>query len=397
MAYFEFKEDCEKLKCVYQFDSGYEMFNLENLDTEDGIHIKNTFFINIDIEHRIIDDETIEFVIGKVDKNYYRLDKNVFGTKHSFYFDKNMKLKKEYFYQSHRISILKKIDRIIKNDLYIGGDNVNAITEKIYINLIKHFPNQWECIKYQNMRIEYLCENYLPTIKDNKSDYNNYINKKDKNIRDPGLKIDKKIIELEYEKYEYILEKLKEMLKESEKYSENHWQTEIAKILMLLNFNYIGFLEKLRIPIEEEGKFREPDFILVDSRGFIDIVEIKKADNIQILNNREYRNNYIPSQELSGAIIQCNKYCFWLSQNRKNNEELISKKIKEKYDIDIKINIRNPKFTIILGRSYEFTEKQQKDFRTIKTQYNNVNEILSYDDVIIKIERLLDTFRKKLI
>ena len=396
MAYFEFKEDCEKLKCVYQFDSGYGMFNLEKLGTKDGILIKKTFFINIDIEHKIIDENTIEFVIGKVDKNYYSLDKNVFETKNLFYFDKNMKLKQEYFYQPHKISVLKKIDRIIKNDLYIGGDNVNAITEEIYINLIKNFPNQREYIKYQNMRIEYLCENYLPTIKDNKSDYNNYINTKDKNIRDSGLKIDKKIIELEYEKYEYILEKLKEMLKESEKYSENHWQTEIAKILMLLNFNYIGFLEKLRIPIEEEGKFREPDFILVDSRGFIDIVEIKKADNIQILNNREYRNNYIPSQELSGAIIQCNKYCFWLSQNRKNNEELISEKIKEKYDIDIKINIRNPKFTIILGRSYEFTEKQQKDFRTIKTQYNNVNEILSYDDVIIKIERLLDTFIKKL-
>lgn len=396
MAYFEFKEDCEKLKCVYQFDSGYEMFNLEKSDTKDGIRIRKTFFINIDIEHKIIDENTIEFVIGKVDKNYYRLDKNVFETKHSFYFDKNMKLKQKYFFQSHGISILKKIDGIIKNDLYIGGDNVNAINEEIYINLINHFPNQTECTKYKNMRIEYLCENYLPTIKDNKTDYNNYINKKDKNLRNSGLKIDKKIIELEYEKYEYILEKLKEMLKESEKYSENHWQTEIAKILMLLNFNYIGFLEKLRIPIEEEGKFREPDFILVDSRGFIDIVEIKRADNIQILNNREYRNNYIPSQELSGAIIQCNKYCFWLSQNRKNNEKLINKKIKEKYDIDIPINIRNPKFTIILGRSKKFTEEQQKDFRTIKTQYNNVNEILSYDDVIEKIERLLDTFRKKL-
>lgn len=396
MAYFEFKEDCEKFKCVYQFDSSYGMFNLEKLNTKDGIHIKKTFFINIDIEHKIIDENTIEFVIGKVDKNYYRLDKNVFETKHSFYFDKNMKLKQKYFFQSHGISILKKIDGIIKNDLYIGGDNVNAINEEIYINLINHFPNQTECTKYKNMRIEYLCENYLPTIKDNKTDYNNYINKKDKNLRNSGLKIDKKIIELEYEKYEYILEKLKEMLKESEKYSENHWQTEIAKILMLLNFNYIGFLEKLRIPIEEEGKFREPDFILVDSRGFIDIVEIKRADNIQILNNREYRNNYIPSQELSGAIIQCNKYCFWLSQNRKNNEKLINKKIKEKYDIDIPINIRNPKFTIILGRSKKFTEEQQKDFRTIKTQYNNVNEILSYDDVIEKIERLLDTFRKKL-
>ena len=45
MAYFEFKEDCEKFKCVYQFDSSYGMFNLEKLNTKDGIHIKKTFLL----------------------------------------------------------------------------------------------------------------------------------------------------------------------------------------------------------------------------------------------------------------------------------------------------------------------------------------------------------------
>ena len=395
MADFRFERDNKKLKCIYQFNDWYG-FDLEKSDTEDGIFIRRTFFINRDIEHEIIDDGKIKFVIGELEGDYYKLDKNVFHTKNTFYFYKDIELKVNYFFQSNKISILNKIDRIIANDLYIGGEVLNAIPEGIYINMIKNFPNTMECLKYQNMRIEYLCESYISLIKDNKQDYIDYMNNKDKKINDTGLDIDKNIIKLEFNKYKYILNKLKEMLSESEKYSENDWQIAIAKILMLLNSNYIGFLEKFRIPIEEEGKFREPDFLLVDASGFIDIIEIKKADNIQILNKKEYRNNYIPSQELSGAIMQCNKYCFWLIQNRKNNEELISKKIKKKYEIDIKINIRSPKFTIILGRNIDFTEQQKKDFKIIKNQYNNVNEILTYDDIIIKLERIIGTFLNKI-
>ena len=395
MAKFTFKKDKEKLKCIYQFDD-WVGFDLEKLNTEDGISIRRTFFINRDTKYKIIDDDTIEFVIGELDGDYYKLDKNVFQTNNIFYFQKDFKLKENYFFQLNKISILRKIDKVITNDLYIGGKVLNAIPEDIYINMIKNFPNSNECQKYQNMRIEFLCESYISTIKNNKQDYINYINKKDKKISNLGLDINEEILNSELSKYKYILNKLKEMVNESEKYSENDWQIVIAKILMLLNSNYIGFLEKLRIPIEEEGEFREPDFLLVDASGFIDIIEIKKADNIQILNKREYRNNFIPSQELSGAIMQCNKYCFWLTQNRKKNEELIRKKIKEKYKIDMKINIRSPKFTIILGRNINFTEKQKKDFKTIKSQYNNVNEVLTYDDIIIKLERIIDTFLNKI-
>lgn len=395
MAKFTFKKDKEKLKCIYQFD-GWVGFDLEKLNTEDGIPIRRTFFINRDTKYKIIDDDTIEFVIGELDGEYYKLDKKVFHTNNIFYFQKDFKLKANYFFQLNKISILRKIDKVIANDLYIGGKVLNAIPEDIYINMIKNFPNTTECIKYQNMRIEFLCESYISPIKNNKQDYIDYVNKKDEKITNVGLNINEKIVNSELFKYKYILSELKVMLNESEKYSEDDWQMAIAKILMLLNSNYIGFLEKLRIPIEEEGEFREPDFLLVDASGFIDIIEIKKADNIQILNKREYRNNFIPSQELSGAIMQCNKYCFWLTQNRKNNEALISKKIKEKYGIDMNINIRSPKFTIILGRSIDFTERQKKDFKTIKNQYNNVNEILTYDDIIIKLERIIGTFLNKI-
>ncbi|WP_314049306.1 Shedu immune nuclease family protein [Peptostreptococcus stomatis] len=393
MAKFTFKKDKEKLKCIYQFD-GWVGFDLEKLNTEDGIPIRRTFFINRDTKYKIIDDDTIEFVIGELDGDYYKLDKNVFQTNNIFYFQKDFKLKVNYFFQLNKISILRKIDKVIANDLYIGGKVLNAIPEDIYINMIKNFPNTTECIKYQNMRIEFLCESYISPIKNNKQDYIDYVNKKDEKITNVGLNINEKIVNSELFKYKYILSELKVMLNESEKYSEDDWQMAIAKILMLLNSNYIGFLEKLRIPIEEEGEFREPDFLLVDASGFIDIIEIKKADNIQILNKREYRNNFIPSQELSGAIMQCNKYCFWLTQNRKNNEALISKKIKEKYGIDM--NIRSPKFTIILGRSIDFTERQKKDFKTIKNQYNYMNEILTYDDIIIKLERIIGTFLNKI-
>ena len=395
MADFRFEKDNKKLKCIYQFDVEYG-FDLEKLNTEDGVPIRRTFFINRYIEHKIIEEDTIEFVIGELEGGYYRLDRNVFFTENTFYFYKDIKLKANYFFQPNKISVLNKMDKIITNDLYIGGDVANAIPEDVYINMIKNFPNKTECLKYQNMRIEFLCASYISSIKNNKLDYIDYINKKDKKITNVGLAIDESIINSELLKYKYILDKLKGMLNESEKYSENDWQIAIAKILMLLNSNYIGFLEKFKIPIEDEGEFREPDFLLVDANGFIDIIEIKKSDNIQILNKIEYRNNYIPSRDLSGAIMQCNKYCFWLIQNRKSNEELISKKIKEKYRVDIKINIRSPKFTVILGRNNDFTEQQKKDFKTIKNQYNNVNEILTYDDIITKLERIIGTFLNKI-
>ena len=42
MADFRFEKDNKKLKCIYQFNNWYS-FNVEKLDTEDGIPIRRTF------------------------------------------------------------------------------------------------------------------------------------------------------------------------------------------------------------------------------------------------------------------------------------------------------------------------------------------------------------------
>lgn len=44
MADFRFEKDNKNLKCIYQFDVEYG-FDLEKLNTEDGVPIRRTFFI----------------------------------------------------------------------------------------------------------------------------------------------------------------------------------------------------------------------------------------------------------------------------------------------------------------------------------------------------------------
>ena len=101
MADFIFKKENKKLKCIYRFDFFYG-FNLEKLKTEDGILIRGTFFINRYIEHKIIDD-TIEFLIGELEDEYYKLDRKVFSTENNFYFYKDINLKANYFFQTNKI------------------------------------------------------------------------------------------------------------------------------------------------------------------------------------------------------------------------------------------------------------------------------------------------------
>lgn len=47
---------------------------------------------------------------------------------------------------------------------------------------------------------------------------------------------------------------------------------------------------------------KKPYFLLIDSYGAIDVLEIKKPDK-EILRKNMYRNNYAPSHELSGAAL----------------------------------------------------------------------------------------------
>ncbi|MFY1612152.1 Shedu anti-phage system protein SduA domain-containing protein [Macellibacteroides fermentans] len=53
---------------------------------------------------------------------------------------------------------------------------------------------------------------------------------------------------------------------------------------------------------------------MVDSGGNIDIIEIKKPMDNCIITKSQYRDNFIPMRELSGTVMQIEKYIFYLNK-----------------------------------------------------------------------------------
>ena len=226
-----------------------------------------------------------------------------------------------------------------------------------------------------------IIQDYFSQPKDYIDAYNKYINKKQnkkfentKRKESKEEEIEASIYKSEIDKYNFLKLKLKDMLKNTLEYSEQEWQIEISKIVLLLFPKYFLFIDKLSIETNE-GKRKELDIVLIDTTGNIDIIEIKKPQDSGILSGK-YRNNYKPSSQLSGTIIQTEKYIYHLNTTAKKSEEKIKKKILETKNLDLEIHIRNPKGIIIMGRTKGLEREQLRDFEIIKRQYNNIIDIM---------------------
>lgn len=74
---------------------------------------------------------------------------------------------------------------------------------------------------------------------------------------------------------------------------------------------------------------------------------------------------------------------------KKENIAIINKEYEEQLK-GIKINLIDVQGTLICGRSIEFDEEQKRDFEIIRKQYKNVVDIITYDELL---ERLNTTIR----
>lgn len=60
---------------------------------------------------------------------------------------------------------------------------------------------------------------------------------------------------------------------------------------------------------------------MADVNGYVDIIEIKKTFATGMIREKSlYRNNYIPKTELSGAIMQCEKYIYNMASDTKKQK-----------------------------------------------------------------------------
>ena len=128
------------------------------------------------------------------------------------------------------------------------------------------------------------------------------------------------------------------------------------------------------------------DFLLVDSYGHVDIVEIKKPFDNCIVSQTTYRDNHIPMRELTGTTMQMEKYIYHLGRSGRKNERKLSERYAAELPDGLHLKTVNPKGIIIMGRDSTLSGAQREDFEIIKRKYRNVIDILSYDDLLARLK-----------
>lgn len=323
------------------------------------------------------------FVLAELEGEYFRIKPDVVGTQNTFYFHKDIAFRKELFVASRGISILRKIDRLVSADVYIGGPMDGAMPIEAYSELIKKFPNSYELDRYADARVGACLADYFDGTHDAERLYNQYINKK---FSSKGSRVLDVFRDSEISKYRTLLEKLEIMLNPEDSYSEQQWQAEILDFILLLYPKYIAALPNVEIKDSVAKKNRYIDFMLVDSNGNVDIIEIKRPFAKAIVSWNRYRENYIPLRELSGTIMQMEKYLFHPSKWGHSGEAALTNRYRSRLPEGLHIKIVNPKGIVIMGRDNNLNSDQRADFEIIRRKYTSVIDIITYDDLLKRLK-----------
>ena len=57
--------------------------------------------------------------------------------------------------------------------------------------------------------------------------------------------------------------------------------------------------------------------------------------------------------------------------------------------------VLNPKGILLLGRSKDFNNQQRTDFELIKRQYKNIVDIMTYDDLLMRLKNILVSLKMR--
>lgn len=281
---------------------------------------------------------------------------------------------------------MRTIDTNINESVYIGGENETILPFKEFQKLIKSFPTTHEIRLYRSAKVTSIISNYFDSVKDKESHYKKYINSKSIRI-ESNLKSTFK--DSEILKYSTLLDRLRTMLNNEVKYSEDQWQSEISELILLIYPKYIKAIKELRFKDVYSGKTRRLDFGLIDFMGNLDIMEIKIPFEKSIVSQSQYRDNHIPNRDLSGAVMQIEKYIFYLNKIGRQGEIDLNKKYQTDLPDKLEIKIVNPSAMIIMGRDNQLIKSQLDDFEVIKRKYKNVIDIFTYDELLRRLEILI--------
>lgn len=339
------------------------------------------------------DQNELQFCIGTVYNEYTLIDSDVLGTEHGFYFSNDIRMDKRHFVAYRNISILAKIDHVVEQDVYIGGCHPDGcIPIETFELLIRKFPKTAELDYYAHARIATIVKEFFPRAEQHEIKFDKYMERQEKKLSSvlaPSIQTSfKENAAIEYRQFNGIRQALVDLLDRVDTVSEQVWQEQIHGLLRLLYPKYIAGVREVVIKgVDRHDK--RPDFLLIDANGYIDILEIKKP-SVQLLTKQSsYRNNYVPVRDLAGAIQQIEKYIYCLNAWGKDGEQELQKQLSSKLPAMVLPKVVNPQGILLLGRNNQFNNQQKDDFELIKRQYKHIAEIMTYDDLMQRIDNII--------
>ncbi len=352
---------------------------------------------------------TYRFRLATSDGDYWRIEGRKLGIENDVLIAKGeIEWARKIFAAERNVSIFLRISKVIGPDreIVIGGDaeeRDDIIPAAVFAEMLKKFPGTGELNRYANARVANIVGEYIDPQRDFRAQYETYLDRRKKLPRGAPMRAEA-LLETEIEKFELVRDTIVAWLASGDK-SEEQWQKKLLAFLPLIFPKYIAVIEKL--PIDDRYtvpgglKKRQIDLALVDVNGNIDVIEIKKpADNV-LLRKTPYRYNYVPTGDLSGTIMQAEKYLFYLAKGGIAAEDKLTEKYQSLLPPGLRIKITNPKAMCILGRdhkadgSWALTDGQRADLEIIKRKYANMIDIITYDDLLRRLENIIASLKRR--
>ncbi len=345
-----------------------------------------------------IDDEYLyEFQLGDVDGEYVRINGQCLGIDNDVLMPSVTKFRRTLFAAERNVSIFGRIAGIVEHGqpIVVGGSRQGALQWDVFIDLLSRFPSSYELDRYADARVQTVLSAHLDGLKDARGRYENYLVKKTKG-RSAHVDLDF-LKSVEIEKYILIRNLIKEALATKKDMSEAQWQDLMVSFILLLFPKYIKVFQNVAINDYYSDRSKKTsrfiDIALLDANGNLDVIEVKKPFDDKILRKSAYRSNSIPTSELSGSIMQAEKYLFHLSKWGVKGEKTLTERYAAQLPKGMEIRISNPKAIIIVGRDQmggsKMTDSQFLDFEIIKRKYANMIDIITYDDLLRRLSNTI--------
>lgn len=330
-------------------------------------------------------DYPLRFLVARRSGDYFQFDPNIVEVGCPVFLHKDAKPNWRWFSAERSVSIPYVIAKLKPKRIVIGGPEPDAIPIEAYERLVGQFPTSTELKRYTLARVSSVVRDYTETPVDAERLYRRYVEKR---VKQAPSDWRTQFLQQDARKYKLLLGRLKRMLADENTYTESIWQAHILQIIQLLNPKYIQAIANVRIP-GEDGSNRFIDTLLVDASGNVDVIEIKKPFDKSIVTEAVYRDNHIPLRELSGSVMQVEKYIHRLNRWGETGESALTKKYADRLPGSFRIRITNPSGIVIIGRDTNLTPAQRHDFEFVRRKYKSIVDIITYDDLVRRLRYLL--------